>query len=204
MVSQTVLVKDKHRGLKKGLKIFSLVLILGIIIFAIYYTFIGMFFDNSNSPQVILENPLKNIIFKHTDENNVVNLSAVISEGVMEFNIDYINYIILSLGTEVLHKSPLNLENPKIEIILDNDVWSSELIKGVPNTENKGIDDEDIRISLSKEEAVSIILSEDPRAFVSESVVFSRTIIEMIAGKAELYSKGYLDLYEKLTGEELI
>ena len=123
----------------------------------------------------------------------------VIAQGILEFNEDYINYILVALGVGYLHKSPL-FENPLIEFVLGDEVWSSEVIKGFPNSEKKEIDNEDLRISISKEETVRALLSPDIEQFMKDSVASGDTQIEMIAGKAELFSKGYLEMYGELEG----
>ena len=113
---------------------------------------------------------------------------------------DYINFILVALGTGYLRKSIIG-GNPLIEFDLEGEVWSSEIIKGMPNSVLGGTDKEDLRISISKEEAVKGILSENREEFMRDSYLAGRTDFEMVAGKTELFAKGYLDMYNALTGK---
>ena len=201
MVNEKINIRDKKRGLKKFLKIFGIIVVFVVVIFAIYYTSTNLF---SMEEKIVLENPLKDIVLKYSIEGRVSaeDVGAVVEEAVLEFNENYINYILVALGINNLHKS-VTFENPKIEIALGEDIWSSEIIKGIPNTINSPIDEEDIRITLTKEEAVMALLTQDIEQSMKESVSSGRTNIEMVAGKVELFNKGYLGLYKDLTGDEL-
>jgi len=199
MVNERVNIRDKYKTHKKIIKvliiIFSVVLIL-LIVFA------AGFFMKKPKIEVYLENPIAGIVLKYTDELGYTNKEAVIEEAVIEFNKDYINYILVALGTGYLHKSPL-FENPLIEFNLDEEVWNSEIKQGMPDSKKGQIDDEDLRISISKEEAVEALLANNIEEFMKESVNNRNTKIELVAGKAELFSKGYLNMYKELTGEEI-
>jgi hypothetical protein len=198
MVNEKVLVKDKTRRFRRGVITIIISAIALIILFSLYYTYNGL---KNPKQQVVLGNPLKNIIAKNTN-NHVVNKETVIEQGILDFNADYINYLLVALGIYNLHKS-VNLENPFIELDLGDEIWSSEIIKGIPNTNKNSIDNEDIKISINKEEAVKAILSENIEEFIKNSVSNGNIQIEMVTGKVELFSKGYLSLYKELTGKEL-
>ena len=113
------------------------------------------------------------------------------------FNENYISYILLSLGVNNLHSFP-GFGNPIVELALDNEVWSSEIINGGLITIKALNENKDLRFVLSKEEAVKALLSQNIEQFMKDSVVSGRTRIEMIAVKPELLAKGYLDLYNAL------
>lgn len=194
MVGDNLRVYDKKRGLKKTIKIFVILIIIGVIGFCIYYTATNVF---SGKIEIILNNPLEGLIAKYT-VNETLNVDKVVEQGVLEFNESYIDYLLVALGSGNLHKSILHNENPFIEVGLDNEIWSSEIIKGMPNSEKKEIDNEDIKVIMSKEEAVKAILSEDIEEFMVGSVNNGNTEIEKIAGEFELFSKGYLKMYDDL------
>ena len=168
-----------------------------IIVFAA-----GFILKKSKKVEVIVENPLKGIVLANTNEVGEVDVDEVVQQAVLEFNADYINYLLIALGTGYLHKSPL-FENPLIEFDLEGEIWNSEINGGMPNSQKGGIDNEDLRISISKEEAVTGLLSQDIEQFMKDSVNNGNTQIEMIANKAELFTKGYLSMYKELTGEEM-
>ena len=104
------------------------------------------------------------------------------------------------MGVGNLYRS-LIYGNPLVEFNLDDELWSSELIKGGLSTKKQDIDNEDLRVTISKEEAVRALLSPDIEQFMKASVANGRTQIEMVAGYTELFSKGYLKMYKDLTGE---
>ncbi|MDP3027082.1 MAG: hypothetical protein Q8N63_05210 [Nanoarchaeota archaeon] len=199
MVNQEVLVRDKYRTTKKVIKV---LLIIFAIILILLVVFAAGFLVKKPKIEIHLENPVAGILLKYTNEAGLTNKIAVVEEAVIEFNEDYINYILVALGTGYLHKSPL-FENPLIEFDLEGDIWNSEIIYGMPNSKRGSIDNEDLKISISKEEAVEAILSENIEEFMKESVKNGNTKIEMISGKPELFSKGYLEMYKQLTGEEV-
>lgn len=199
MVNQEVLVRDRYRTTKKVIKT---LLIIFVVILILLIAFVAGFLIKKPKVEVHLENPIAGIILKYTDEVGYTNKTEVVEEGVIEFNESYINYILVALGTGYLHKSPL-FENPLIEFDLEGEVWSSEIKEGNPNSKKEAIENEDLRVSISKEEAVEALLSEDIEQFMKDSVNNGNTKIEMVAGKTKLFTKGYLEMYKQLTGEEV-
>lgn len=180
---------------------FIFLLILIIIGLAVYFIFFKSD-DKSRFPGAVIENPMKNIVLNNTDSSGRVNIENVIEQGVISFNVDYINYLLLALGVNGLHKSYVGYGNPIVEMDIENEVWNSEVLDGMLKTNKASIDNEDLKISLSKEEAVKALLSNNIRDYMKNSVVNGNTRIEMVAGKVELASKGYLDMYKQLTGKE--
>ncbi len=201
MVSGEILVRKKWRIFKKILKILLVVFII-IVVLAIVY-FVGFSTKNTkqNRPTIVIENPLKNIVYANVNENGEVNKEKVIEQALLEFDVNYINYILIALGVNNLYNSKIGFGNPKVEFDLDGEVWSSEINNGNLNTKKESIDDEDIRIIVSKKEIIESLLVKDIEGFMIESVKSGRTSIEMISGKPELLSKGYLKMYSGLTGE---
>jgi len=200
MVNQRVLVRDKWRWLKRLLIVFLVIAVIVLILVAMF--FFGFFSKKGN--EIVIENPLKDIVFANTDPaTGLVNREAVVEQAIIEFNAEYINYLLIALGVGDLHKSLVGYGNPMIEFSIDEEVWGSELSDGMLNTEKKEIDDEDLRIYISRKEAVEALLSSDIEGFMKNSVYNGNTRIEMVAGKIELGSKGYLSMYKGLTGEEI-
>jgi len=204
MVNEVVNIRDKKRGLKKFIKILIGIFLIILIGLIGYFAYLG--FSSSSGPKIVLENPVNALVLNYASLNNgVVEITEeeqqeIIQEAILEFDEDYINYILLALGVDQLHKS-LTFENPKIEIDV-GEVWGSEIEKGVPKTQKGEIEGEDVIFIMTKEEAVKGLLSNDIGVFMKDSVSSGRTQIDMVAGKVELFSKGYLGLYTSLTGEE--
>ena len=136
MVTDKVRVRDKYQLVKRVGIVLAVIIVIGLILGTMF-----MFgFFSGEKTEIVLENPLKDIVLRHTDEAGVVDEVAVVEEGVMEFNGDYINFLLISLNINVLHKNPLTFENPFVELILDDEVWNSEIIKGFPNSQKGGIE----------------------------------------------------------------
>ena len=199
MVNEKVKVMDKHRLLKKVFKILIITIIIGIIL---AIAFFSGFLTKKSGNEIVLENPLKNIVFENTNELGEVNYDKVVEQGILEFDENYVNFILASLGVGKLHKSLIGFGNPSIEIVLDEDTWSSEINNGLI-TRKGSLEKEDLRISLSKQEAVKALLSPNIQEFMKNSVRSGNTQIELIANKVELSSKGYISMYQDLTGEEI-
>ena len=200
-----MVLQDK-RGLIKFLVFIILLLVIAIFIIGAYLFSISKNKNSQNQSQnpSVIENPLNAIIISNTDSQGNVNSDKVVEEGVKEFNLSYINFIVIGLGISKLHKSSLGYGNPMIQVELGDDVWSSEIINSELITKHEGITEPDIKIKLSKEEAVKALLSKDIKQFMKDSVSSERTKVEMIAGKTELFSKGYLDLYDSLAGKVVL
>jgi len=198
MVNVRIRIRDKWANTKKVFVIVGVVVLILVILGGMF-----MFgFFSGGKTEIILTNPLKNIVVENTNEAGEVDVAAVLAQGVLEFDENYINYILAALGVGNLHRSLL-YGNPFIEFNLGNEVWSSELVKGGLNTKKQIIDNEGLRITISKEEAVRALLSQNIEQFMKDSVANGETQIEMIAGKTELFSKGYLTMYKELTGENI-
>jgi hypothetical protein len=184
--------QPKTRGF---FKIFIVLVIIAVIIFLGFYT--GFFSKNkSNAKTITIENPLKDIVSQNT-KGGEVDEQAVIKQGVLEFNENYINYLMLALGVGKLH-SFVGFGNPVVEMHLDNEIWSSEIQDNSLRTIKSPNDNKDLRIIISKEEAVKALLSPNIAQFMKDSVASGRTQLEMVAGKTELFSKGYLEMYNGL------
>ncbi len=201
MVGQEVVIRDNKRGLKKGFKFFIIVVILFIVGAAFYLAYLKIFETKPSSIRtVILPNPLNDLILKNTDNSSgedIVDAEKVVEQGISEFNETYINYLLVALGANKLKYSIIYRENPFIEIKVE-EIWNSEIVKGKPVIKQGNIDNEDIRIILSKEEAVKAMLSPDIKEYMKESVNNGKTKIEQIAGQTELFTKGYLDMYNEM------
>ncbi|MBD3252723.1 hypothetical protein GF386_03270 [Candidatus Pacearchaeota archaeon] len=207
MVSEKVLIRKKYRNLKKFSKIIIISLLIFVaflVIFLIGYlinpTITGNFIasDNGSDNKIVVENPLNEIAIRKRNEKGEVFKEDIFGEALLEFDKKYIDYILLSLGADKLHKSKIGFGNPVIEFSIDGEVWSSEIIKGVPETKKQGSDNMDIEIIISKEEAVNALLSESIEDYMKNSVNSGDTEIKIVSGKTELLSKGYLEMYRDL------
>ncbi len=196
MVNVRIRIRDKWANTKKVFVILGIVILVLVILGGMFV--LGFF--SGGKTEITLVNPLKDIVIANTNEFGEIDIATVLAQGVLEFDENYINYLLAALGVSNLHKSLL-YGNPIIEFNLGDETWSSELIKGALNTKKQSVDNEDLIITISKEEAVWALLSPNVEQFMKDSVNDGGTQIEMIAGKTELFTKGYLDMYTQLTGE---
>ena len=188
-----------------------------LIVFVSYLAYLFLFSNGSEEKTIkasaIVVNPLDSIksqnqiLINRSNSSSQLNESnynetKVIEQGVRAFDETYINYILFGLGIDNLHGA-IGFGNPIIETVIDGEEWKSEIVGGTSNTQKGTGDEEDIRVILSKEEAVRSLLSEDIKIFMKNSVSKGNTKIEMVAGKVELFGKGYLQLYKDITGNEI-
>jgi len=179
---------------KKGgfWKIFFIVMIILILITSIAACiFLFKKIDNSqfyndqiNSGE--LTNPVTNI----TDE-----------KAIEKFDESFVYYLLYSLKAYNLHNPPLSSDKPKIEIRVDSDPFNAIIESGKIIVKKGSIENKDVLIKTTKSEAVKM-LREGSKVF--ESFSSESSTIEMVAGKATLFGKGYLQMYEEITGKKLI
>lgn len=204
MVNERVNIRDKHGSLKKVVKILLIVFVVLLLLIIVFAA--GFLLKKPTYVEIIIENPLIGIVEANTNVEGKVDVPAVIEQAVIEFNENYINYILAALGTGYLHKSIVG-GNPYLELVMSdssgNDIWHAKIVDGMPSSALGETDKEDLRISMSKVEAIRAILSSDIEQFMKDSVGAGNTQIELVANKAELFAKGYLDMYKELTGEEI-
>jgi hypothetical protein len=209
--------KDKRGSIKKFLKFLIIITIIILVLlgFSIgsYFLLEGFFKSDktskesgstynplnyqTNSLSTKRITPITKIIEDNTDSSGNVNKDAVIEQAVLKFDLNYIGYILGGLGVSKLESSMV-YGNPRLELALDGDSWNCEIDDGKLIINKGSIDDEDLVIEMNKEEAVKAIMSDNIKNFMKESVKSGNTNIIMVAGKTELYSKGYLDMYNSL------
>jgi hypothetical protein len=130
-------------------------------------------------------------------KNELTGEDLDIEEAVNEFDESFVEYFLISIGAYNLHPPLFGSDKPKIEFQISEDSYNAIIDEGDITVTRGEIDDEDIIIHTSKEEAVNIMQDED---YLGESFQQGGSSIEMVAGKTELASKGYLELYNGLTG----
>ena len=145
------------------------------------------------------------IPIRFTSEQNIVNPAKTLSpeQAILDFNESYADYLIFLIGGQKLHNPPLSSNNPKIKIVLGEEIFISEVNKGVINTRRADLDEVDLIIRTSRQEIVNAILSSDAKLYLKQSVSSGNIQLEMVGSYPSLFSKGYLGLYKEITGEEI-
>jgi len=129
---------------------------------------------------------------KSNNLNPVADLS--IEEAVELFNKSFVLYFMYSIGANELNNIPLTSNNPRIEIIFEDEIYSAEVINKEIIVMQNELSKKDAIIRTSKLEAVKMLKDKE---YLKESFNEGLTTIELISSKAELYAKGYLRLYEQ-------
>ena len=176
------------------------IIIVGIVILlAVLYLYAPFKKSAREGERKTIENPLQKVIFENTNAKGEIDTNKVVEEAVIAFNEEYIRYILIALSVHHLHASSFGYGNPLLELQIDDEIWSAEIIDGTVHIQKQAIANEDAIIFMSKKEVVRALLSSNLENFMTESVKSGRTKIEMVADKTELFTKGYLKMYQELT-----
>lgn len=173
---------EKGRRWVLVLSVAILLVLVGILFF--YFALFKPSYSKESSG-VVLQNPAANLSLEEAEQ---------------KFDGSFVAYVLYSIKAYDLHNPPLSNEDPKIEFMVDSDVYSAVVQNGVIKVEKKSIDNPDAIIKTSKEEAVKMVQSKN---YVQESFANGKSEIELKAGKATLFGKGYLNLYNELTGNSV-
>ncbi len=175
--------------MKKGWKVF-LIILISLFILLIIAGGIFAYYNKS-----INKSTGRNVGSKPS--NPVDGLSD--EQAVAKFNEGFVLYILQSIKAYNLHNPPFSSETPKIEFIIENDIYNAEISNKNIKVLKGSITNEDIRIITTKVEGVKMLRD---KKYIETSFNNGNSGFEMVAGEVKLFSKGYLDLYEELTGQK--
>ncbi len=175
---------EKKRGIAKWLKILIIILIILVILIGILFYIAFRPFD-SRGEKIELINPASGLS---------------VEEAAKQFNESFVLYLLASIGAGELHNAPLSSEKPTIEIKVDEKNYWAEVDKGVIRVSAGKADGEDILIVTTALEAVKMM---NNKVYIEDSFKARHSGIELKAGRTTLFGKGYLRLYQKLTGESV-
>ncbi len=119
-----------------------------------------------------------------------------LEEAIAKFDEKFVYFLLVSIKAYNLHNPLFSNDIPKMNIYVDDDVYSAKVIDGNIKVSKGNIEDEDIAIRTTKEEAVKMI---NDKNYVRQSFQEGKSGIELISSKLELYSKGYLDIYDEFS-----
>ena len=109
--------------------------------------------------------------------------------GIQEGMVKYA-FVILKLYN--LHNIPFTKITPKVQLDLDSDFYSIEIIDGTIIIKEGKVKKPDLLLKSTYEEIFKIMESGD---YIKESVSLGKTSILPVANKFILFSKGYSSLY---------
>jgi|WetSurMetagenome_2_1015567.scaffolds.fasta_scaffold157941_2 hypothetical protein len=172
--------KKRMRKLTIGL-IVGIVLVVALIITSFVY-----YATAQNTQKTEINNPINGI---------GMNKSEIIVDE------DQVAYVLNEIGAWKLHNPPLSSNRPKVEVIVNTNTFRAEVSNGKIAVEKGNWDSPDIRIRTSGSEIVDAITSANIKDYIKQSVSSGKTRLELVAGYAQLFSKGYLNLYQDITGK---
>ncbi len=181
---------EKGKKIRKHKKkfIFTIVILLLVVIGLVCYF---MFFNNGvfgvkrSYSGGSNYKPIKNPVGGLSDE-----------QAVAKFNEGFVSYLLYSIGASKLHNPPFSSNTPRIVFFIDNDIFNAEVKDGGIIVKKGNINNADIMIMTSKEEGVKMLRD---RNYVVKSFSDSKSSFSALTDKLSLLSKGYLDMYNKLT-----
>jgi hypothetical protein len=162
-------------------------LIIFVVLFVVLLIGAFIFFfsaSDETSEHITMQNPVANL----TDE-----------EAVVQFDESFVLYLLYSIGADELHNPPLSSDTPKIEVCVNDEIFSAEIKKGSVSVSRDTFADKDIIIQTTKQEAVKMLRDKN---YVAVSFTEGLSTIELVESKIRLAAKGYLGIYEELTGKE--
>jgi len=171
-------------------------ILISILIINLISVYVGLHkLDNTNesNQEYVLQEKIK-----HT---NIETLDITLSTTQTQFttiNEQFITSLLTSLDiSSKLHKHPLTQEPSIINFQIDNQAFYSEIKKTTQTYQGKS-KKADITITSTKKIIHDTEISSDPTQTLKDSINEGTTSIQMQAGEAELFAKGYLSFYNSL------
>ena len=144
--------------------------------------------------------------FFYTPIHKKNQISIQISDsgtGTTDIGNIHISYVLNEIGAYQLHTPTLSSNTPKVQVQTQDKMFSSEINKGIISTTLGEISNPDIIITTTNQEIIQAILSSDTKEYIKNSVRQGTTTLELKSSYPKLFSKGYLSLYQELTGKFL-
>jgi hypothetical protein len=177
----------KRRGKGKFWFIVGIIMVVVLVVVAFFYfALVGPNYEK--------------VYAKRIESGELINPAEGLSleEAIEQFDEDYVEYLMVDIKAYNLHNPPLSSDSPEIELLIGDEEYNAEIIRGEIIIEKGQIVDEDLIILTTKEEAVKALQDSE---YLVESFKSGKSKIELVAGNSELFGKGYLKLYNKFTGK---
>jgi hypothetical protein len=181
---------DKAKKPKMIFLVSAISLILLILLSFIGYGIVGMAIS-SDEP---LEVPP--IIEKEIQPKEPVSQDSP-REPEIEVTPELISYVLQSIGALDLHRNPLTLEKPMIGLSVGDLNFYSRVGSSIETFSGANAEP-DIQFSMSNLVFKEVVTSENPEAEIQNLISQNKIVLEIVASEAELFSKGYLKLYNSL------
>lgn len=171
---------------KKGRWILWVSIILVIVLVIIFFFYFALF------------NPRNSVYEGQEITNPAFGMTA--EQARISFDESFVFYLLYSIKAYNLHNPPLSSNVPKIEIHVEGEIFNAVIESGAINVEKGSIAEKDIIITTNKDEAIKMM---NDKNYVTESFNAGKSTIELVADKTTLFAKGYLGLYNELTGKSI-
>ena len=149
------------------------------------------------------ENPLKNYkpfatgdVVQETTEDSETNEEDSSNEIIIDES--FVNFVLSSVGVDNLHRNPLNFEPPIVNIIVVSKEFYSVIGDDISTSEGLRTD-ADIEITTNDEMIVEALTNDETEDIIIDSFMDGTSSVKLIAGEAELFAKGYLALYQRIS-----
>jgi flagellar basal body-associated protein FliL len=179
----------------KKIILFSVLIVIIIIaIGSLAYTFFFM------QKKLNIENPLKKLLgIINSEENKSFNFSNNTWDIVQNTEIteEFLTYLLNEIGAWQLHRNYLTGEKAVINFNISNEYFYSEIDDKIETFKSNN-ENADIEFITTKDEIIKAMLSDNPSEVFKESIEKGDTSLNVVSDEAELYSKGFLSLYDSL------
>ena len=195
---------------QKELNVPAIVLsVVGAVAVILVVSFVYMSLNGKNYTQEYnqriengeIQNPVTEFqLSDNVQENKIIienNLLGTLNTS--EIKKGLVKYASIVLKLYNLHNIPFTSITPKIQVYVDEDVYNLEIKDGVIIIREGEIQEMDIIIRTTNEEALKITENGN---YAVASVSSGKTTIEFVASKFILFSKGYSTLYQELNKQE--
>ena len=198
------------RKAKRPKRIIVILLISMILFFSLTFSTYTIF---SNSEKMEISNPLagfviagesivENSLVEEISEDNFM-VAVVNSQNQektyeeIEITPEFISFLLNEIGAWKLHKNPLTLQNPVINFKIVKKSFYSEIGNEIKTFE--GISNSaDLLFDVNRQDLIDSIMAENPEIVFVKSIQEGRTSVDIITNEADLFAKGYLELYDTL------
>jgi hypothetical protein len=179
------------KGVAKWLKVILIILLIIAILLAIAVLVLLIIRMQEPSKPNSGQDPIER------GKNPVEDLTD--QEAEEKLNKTFVRYLLYEIKADELHNPPLSSDTPKINIDITDLDFGAEIVDGSITVKENPLPTADIKIITTRKEAIKMLRNKN---HIAESFNSGASQIELLASKTKLFSKGYLDLYTELTGQE--
>lgn len=133
----------------------------------------------------------------HNDGRSANSLASIDWDNV-QISEDHVTSFLTNIGANNLQNPPFSGDTPKINVLIDSQEFQAEVIDKKLQVKMGLAQKPDIIIRTTREEAIKMFKDKN---YISSSFGEGKSSVELMAGKPILFAKGYLGLYQKLTGK---